>query len=174
MKKIVMLLLLAMFALPISSAQDDVIIEVIPVCTAEEIALIPILLVDSGFFLDFALISFTPPNPDGLTDTLQPMMELLAVRDTWVEAIVPNLPNCAESVEFEILFGDYLDQAVISIMSLTLGERVDESYLERADIEENRLRGMDLELSAIFEVVFADFDIETALQEQIEAREGED
>ncbi len=173
MKKIVMLLLLAMFTLPIS-AQDDVIIEVIPVCTAEEIALIPILLVDSGFFLDFALIPFGPANPDGLTDTLQPMMELLAVRDTWVEAIVPNLPNCTESVQFESLFGDYLDQAVISIMSLTIGERVDESYLERADLEESRLQGMDMELSAVFEVVFADFDIETALQEQMAAREGED
>lgn len=172
MKKLVVLLLLALIVTP-TYTQDDPV-EGIPACSAEEIALIPILLVDSGFFLDYAMIAFSAPNESGMTETLQPMLEMLAVRDVWVEAIVPNLPNCVQSIEFELAFGDYIDQALIQMMTLTIGERVDEIYRDRSDIENARLQVMDLELNAIFEVIFADFDVEAALMEQMEALEGGD
>lgn len=171
MKRLLLALLIGLIPLP-ALAQDD-IIEPIPVCTDEQLALIPILLIDSGFFLDYALISFGPIGDTGEIDYLVPMLELLSVRDVWIEAIQPNFPNCVQSVEFQILMGDYLDQGIIMMLSSTVSSRLDESYTDRADVEEARLQGIELELNAMFEILFADIDIEEAVREQMEAREAD-
>lgn len=170
MRRLLFALLIGLIALP-ALAQDN-IIEPIPVCTDAQLALIPILLIDSGFFLDYALVSFGPIDDTGEIDYLAPMLELMSVRDVWIEAIQPNFPNCVQSVEFQILMGDYLDQSIIMMMSSTVGNRLDESYTDRADIEAARVQTIELDLNGMFEMLFANIDIEEALRVQMEVREA--
>lgn len=172
MRTQLLILFLICMAIPVM-AQDEMI-EPIPVCDDEQGMLIPILLIDSGFFLDYALVSFPPIAEDGTIDYLPTIKEMMAVRDIWIEAIQPNLPDCVESNEFQLLMGDFLDQSIIQMLTHSIANTTnDETLFDRADIEEARLQSYDLELNAMFEILFADFDVEAALREQKEALEGD-
>ena len=170
MNKLFVIVLIFMMSLPFYGQDESV--DAIPACNADELTWIPGLLIDSGFLLDYALVSFGPIGDDGTIDYLPSMTEMLAVRDVWIEAIAPNLPNCVQSIELQMLMGDFLDQALIQMMTSTIHDRIDESYAERADIEQARLETFDIALNMMFETLFADIDIEAALREQMEAREG--
>ena len=170
MKKILVSLCILMFALP--AYAQDTSVEAIPVCTADEILLLPSLMLESGFLLDYALVSFSAPDENGNVDYLPSILEMLAVRDLWIEAIEPNLPHCVQSVEFQILMGDFLDQSLIQMMASTIIDPADANFADREDIEMARLQGFDLELNTMFETLFADLDLETKLIEQMEAREA--
>lgn len=169
MKKILLAVFVLMLALPIYA--QDAPIEAIPVCSEDEMNLIPRLLVDSGFLLDYALVSLGPIADDGTVDYLPSIIEMLAVRDVWVEAIVPNLPHCVQTVELQILLGDYIDQSLIQMMAGTISNPADANFADRVNIEMARVQGFEFEVGLMFETLFADIDIETALREQMEARE---
>ncbi len=172
MKKILFALFILMLTSP--TYAQDAPVEAIPVCTADEILLLPSLMLESGFLLDYALVSFTAPDADGNVDYMPSILEMLAVRDVWVEAIEPNLPNCVQSVELQILMGDFLDQSLIQMMASTLIDPADVNFADREDIEMARLQGFDLEINTMFEILFADMDLEARLIEQMEAREAAD
>jgi len=172
MKKILFVLFILMFTLPIYA--QDTPVEAIPVCTVDELLLLPNLLLESGFLLDYALVSFGATDADGNVDYLPSILEMLAVRDVWVEAIEPNLPNCVQSIELQILMGNYLDQSLIQMMTSTIVDPADANFADREDIEMARLQGFDLEIGTMFDTLFADFDLETKLIEQMEARESDE
>lgn len=172
MKKIVFAFFILMLTLP--SYAQDAPVEAIPACTAEELILLPNLLLESGFLLDYALVSFSAPDADGHVDYLPSILEMLAVRDVWVEAIAPNLPKCVQSVELQIVMGDFLDQSLIQMLTSTVIDPADVSFADREDIEMARLQGFDLEINTMFEILFADMDLEARLIEQMEARESAD
>jgi|GEM_PF-3154322 len=174
MKKILFSLIIVLLTLP-SFAQDEPV-NATPVCSADQMVQIPSLLLDSGFLLDYALMSSPaiPADSNGTIDYLPSILEMLAVRDIWVEAIQPNLPNCVQSIELQFVFGDYLDQGLIQMMTSMIIDPTNADFADREDIEMARLQGFDDKLFSSFETIFADIDIETILLEQMEAREAGD
>ena len=170
MKRLLLLITSLLIAIPLQA--QDTPVEAIPVCNDAQLAQLPAILLDSGFLLDYALISFGPITDDGSIDYLPSITQTLAVRDVWIEAIVPNLPDCVQSIDLHLMMGDYLDQSLIQMMTGTLNDQVDTSFADRADIEMARLQGFDIELGVMFETLFADVDIESALREQMEAQES--
>ena len=174
MKKILLALCMLMLTLP-SFAQDSPV-EAIPACSAEQLLQIPNLLIDSGFLLNYALVSSPamPADSSGQVDYLPSILEMLAVRDVWIEAIQPNLPNCVQGIHLQFIFGDFLDQALIQMMTSTIIDPTDASFADREDIEMARLQGFDEKLFTSFETLFADIDIETILREQMEVREADE
>jgi hypothetical protein len=169
MKKVLVTLFMLLLIVP-TYAQDTPV-EAIPVCNENERLLIPRLLVDSGFLLDYALVSFSSPTDDGTIDYMPSIVQMLAVRDVWVEAIKPNLPNCVQSVNLQILMGDFLDQSLIQMLTSTVNDPMSEGFAYREDVEMARVQGFDLEIGLMFETIFVDMDIETILREQMEARD---
>lgn len=174
MQKILMALLILMVSLPILA--QDTPVEAIPACNVDQLIQIPNLLVESGFLLDYALVSTPamPMNSDAgeAVDYMPTILQMLAVRDVWVEAIQPNLPKCVQSIELQLVFGDYLDQALIQMMTSTIIDPTNGDFADREDIEMARLQGFDDKVFALFETLFADMDIEAILLEQMQAREA--
>ena len=172
MKRWILVFVMCIWVLPVM-AQDEVVEEPPATCTDEEITGITDALIDSEWLLDFFLVPFvaTGENAEDYMPSLNGMMD---VRDKWIKDVQPSLPNCVESLEFQQLMGDYLDAIAIRLMSTVIGIEVDETYTDRAEIEQTRIIASEAELTSHFEILFADIDIDTLMQDQMAARESGD
>lgn len=142
MKRLLVVFALLLFSLP-AIAQEDIV-----ACTDSEMTDMITTIFESDFLLQFQLLEFTAPTSPDAPEPISYVEPIFAVRDAWLE-FAPELPECAQGVQMEMMLGQYVDQITIQIMTDVIFAD-HEDFEERATMEKERLQLMDAMIEDAF------------------------